>query len=150
MRKKFIASQTANAKKEAKAKQEFMVLLQGLNDQLSNGKSRKTSKLAKKNKLKGAMASQNGDLKDTKKTLAEDQKFLSESQATCKQKANAFKSSQKERKEELTALEKALEIITKQLKFFETKHQPHMLRYAEAASAFSQLRVGVKSKAQQQ
>lgn len=126
------------------------MLLQGLTDQLSNADSQKTSKLAKKNKIMGAMALQKGDLKDSKKTLAEDQKFLSESRATCQQKAGAFKSSQHERAQELTALEKALDIITKQLQFFETKHEPHMLRYAEAASAFSQLRVGVKSKAQQQ
>jgi len=53
-----------------------------------------------------------GELADTKSSLADAQKFLADTTATYKTKSATFEANQKLRKEELQALDKAIEIIS--------------------------------------
>jgi len=53
-----------------------------------------------------------GELADTKSSLADAQKFLADNTATYKTKSATFEANQKLRKEELQALDKAIEIIS--------------------------------------
>jgi len=94
-------------KKETKASHSFDMLRQSLNDQLKFGK-------ADVEKAKQSMADEQGtkaqaqkDLGLTKDSLAKDQKVLSDTKMECNREVNEWRTEQKERVEELKAIDTA-------------------------------------------
>merc|ERR1712232_1079142 len=92
-----------------------------------------------------AKADDKGDLTDTTSTKKEDEKYLAELTATCKTKAADFESRQQLRTEEITAIEKAIEIISSgAVAGNANKHLAKMLQSEETFS-YAQLRSDKKS-----
>jgi len=137
---KFIAKKTALEKEESESKQAFEMMLTDLQAMIARStEERDTAKATKAKKLQ-KKASDEGTLKDTVDTRAEDQKYLDDLLATCEQKAADFESRQQLRTEEMEAIDKAIEIISSgAVSGAAGKHLPGSL--VEVPS-FAQLRAG--------
>jgi histone H3/H4 len=108
---KFIAERTALEKDEMNAKSAYQMLMQDLENGISQSTIDKDEKTeARAGKLE-AKATAEGDLADTTETRDADQKYLDDLTAVCEKKAADFEARQTLRAEELEAVEKAIEII---------------------------------------
>merc|ERR1719272_2740577 len=143
---KFIDERTTLEKEEMNSRQAFEMLMQDLNaqkDQASRDESEKSE--SKAGKLQ-AKADAEGDLGDTTSMMEADKKSLSDTTATCEEKASAFESRQQLRAEEIEAIEKAVEIISSgSVSGAADKHLPAMI---QKASTLAQLRAEARSPAQ--
>merc|ERR1719335_1239146 len=83
-----------------------------LERQIASATSERDSKIAFKAKREQDKSDGEGDLVDTKATLAEDEKFLSDLTAQCEQKNLDFEQRQKVRQEELDAIQQAIDIMS--------------------------------------
>mmetsp|Transcript_108748 Transcript_108748/g.232398 ORF Transcript_108748/g.232398 Transcript_108748/m.232398 type:complete len:670 (+) Transcript_108748:108-2117(+) len=83
-----------------------------LNDVIAKSTSDRQKKAAFQAETAAASAKAKGQLAQTKAALAESQKFLADTKATFEAKSATFVANQQVRKDELTALGKALEIIS--------------------------------------
>merc|ERR1719335_1399179 len=108
---KFIAERTQLEKDEMSSKQAYEMLMQDLENGISQSTIDKDEKTeARAGKLE-AKATVEGDLADTTETRDADQKYLDDLTAICTKKAADFEARQTLRAEELEAVEKAIEII---------------------------------------
>merc|ERR1711933_374480 len=94
-------------KEEMKAKNAYNMIMQVLTDNIENADHE-----IKKKTLLRAEAEAEGELAETTKERDEDQAYLDETTALCRQKKADFESRQQLRAEELETLKKAIEIIS--------------------------------------
>merc|ERR1719159_415237 len=110
----FKGKKTELEKDELGAQQGFEQIIQQLSDNTENAEaeiSRKTKHRAQTQQSKSDME---GDLAQTTADRNEDQKYLDETVALCKQKTSDFESRQQLRADEIAAIAKAIEIIGSQ------------------------------------
>merc|ERR1719359_1417988 len=125
-------------KTEANEKHSYDMMQQDLSNQLSYGTEERDQKMAFKAKRETDKATAEGELEDTKATLAADEKFLSDLTAECAQKTVDFEARQKLRQEELDAIQEAIDIMSSDaVAGSGTKHLPSLI---QKASALVQLR----------
>jgi len=142
---KFISERTSLEKEEMNSKHAYEMLVQDLAAQVEQATQDRTSKAVTKAKKLQAKADANGDLTDTTTTLNADEKYLRDLTATCEMKASDFESRQQLRAEEITAIEKAIEIISSSaVSGAANKHLPGLLQ----TSSFASLRADMHSEAQ--
>jgi|EP00927_Polykrikos_kofoidii_P061950 hypothetical protein len=108
---KFISERTDLEKEEMNAKHAFEMLSQDLHAQISEATENRGAKAGTKAKTLQAKADATGDLSDTTSTKNADEEYLSGLTSTCQMKASDFEARQQLRAEEITALEKAVEIL---------------------------------------
>merc|ERR1719473_2140099 len=136
---KFMDERTTLEKDEVSSKHAFDLLIQDLNDQIEQATQDRDEKAALKAKQLQAKADAEGDLTDTTTTRDADVKYLTEMVATCEQKAEDFVSRQQLRREELEAVQKAIEIISANAVAGNAeKHLPTLLQ--TQGTSLSQLR----------
>merc|ERR1740121_1905445 len=109
---KFIDERTTLEKEEMNTKHAYDMLMQDLNAQIDYAEKDRDEKAETKAKKLQAKADAEGDLKDTTTTRDADAKYLVDLTAMCEQKASDFESRQQLRADEITAIEKAIEIIS--------------------------------------
>merc|ERR1719301_396683 len=145
---KFEEEKAALEQKEATDKHSFDMMMQDLNQQITYGTEEKDSKVALKAKREGDKADAEGEMEDTKVTMAEDEKFLSDLIAECEAKAMEVEQNQKTRQEELDAIAKAIEIMSSdEVSGSADKHLPGLIQ--TSANSYVQLRSTAQSSAQQ-
>jgi len=143
---KFIDERSILEKEEMNSKHAFDMLIQDLNTQVTQANSDRTEKAQAKAKNLQAKAEDTGDLQDTTSTKAADEKYLGDLTATCRMKASDFESRQQLRSEEITAVEKAIEILSSgSVSGAANKHLPGLMQKA----ALAQLRSSGMSPAQE-
>jgi len=98
-------------KAEREAAHNFALLKQSLTDSIAT--QNKELKRAKKGKSANeeVKATATGDLENTRKELAEDQKTLSDAHASCEEKADEWNASMQSRAHEIEAIEGAVKIL---------------------------------------
>jgi chromosome segregation ATPase len=108
---KFTEERTALETQESEDKFNYDMMMQDLNSQIEKAGEEREGKIGMKAQTENDKAENEGDLSDTKSTLAEDEKFLSDLTAECESKAMEIENNQKVRQEELDAITKATEIM---------------------------------------
>jgi len=108
---KFNEERAALETQESNDKFNYDMMMQDLNSQIEKATEERDGKVAMKASTEESKASDEGDLSDTKASLAEDEKFLSDLTAECESKAMEIENNQKVRQEELDAITKAIEIM---------------------------------------
>merc|ERR1719253_377789 len=103
---------------EMKAAHEYDMLKQNLEMQISTMKKRMSEATTEKSGLEDAKASAEGELSSTKKTLADDEKYLEELTQSCSMKAEEWATRQKDAAGELAAIAKAKEVLESGVKVF--------------------------------
>merc|ERR1712100_624291 len=109
---KFVDERTTLEKEESEKKHAFEMLKQSLNAQIEQASADRDEKAGLKSKKIQAKADATGQLQDTTSTRDDDSKYLSDLTATCEQKSAAFAERQQLRADEITAVEKAIEILS--------------------------------------
>merc|ERR1719159_1908337 len=112
LEKKLVSEKTEIEQQEAKSVGAFNMIAQTLNDQISSMTSTRDKKLSDKQSAEQNSAMSAGQKSDTENALAADSEYLKELQKDCAEKAKEFEAKQKLRQGELTALNKAIEIIS--------------------------------------
>merc|ERR1719434_256294 len=110
--KKFQEQLDQTNEDESNAAHEYEILKIHINDVLTKTQSDREQKAATKASTDAASAKAKGDLADTRKEKAADEKTLADMQATFAAKSDTFAQNQEVRKGELEALGKAIEIIS--------------------------------------
>merc|ERR1719432_486423 len=110
--KKFSAQLDKTNEEEANAAHYYEVEMIHINDVLTKTKADREGKAATKASTVAASAKAKGDLADTRKEKAADEKTLADMQATFAAKSETYTQNQEVRKGELEALAKAIEIIS--------------------------------------
>jgi len=142
---KFIDERGTLEKEEMNSKHAYDMLMQDLKAQTDQATTDRGQKAENKAKTLQAKADATGELQDTSTTKAEDEKYLSELTSTCSTKASDFESRQQLRAEEITAIEKAIEILSSgAVKGNAEKYLPSLAQ----KSAFAQLRASGASPVQ--
>merc|ERR1719269_53312 len=103
---------------EMKAGHEYAMLKQNLEMQISTMKKRMSEATTEKSGLEDAKASAEGELSSTKKTLADDEKYLEDLKQSCSMKAQEWATRQKDAAGELAAIAKAKEVLESGVKVF--------------------------------
>merc|ERR1719409_2438286 len=103
---------------EMKAGHEYAMLKQNLEMQISTMKKRMSEATTEKSGLEEAKASAEEELSSTKKTLADDEKYLEELTQSCSMKAEEWATRQKDAAGELAAIAKAKEVLESGVKVF--------------------------------
>jgi hypothetical protein len=144
---KFIDERTTLEKEEMNSKHAYDMLMQDLKAQIAQATTDRDEKATAKAKTLQAKADDEGDLNDTTSTKLEDEKYLADLTSTCKSKASDFESRQQLRAEEITAIEKAIEILSSNaVSGNAEKYLPTMLQKKSATLA--QLRADGRSPSQ--
>merc|ERR1719487_918241 len=99
-------------KREFNAKSAFEMMQKDLNGQIKTAGMERGMKETTKGKTLEAEAEAKGDLADTSASLAEDEKFLADLDAECKQKSFDFEQRQIVREGEIEAIGKAIDIMS--------------------------------------
>jgi len=142
---KFIDERTTLQKEEMNSKHAFDMLMQDLNAQVASATTDRGEKAEAKAKTMQAKADNTGDLNDTTASKAMDSKYLADLTSTCSTKASDFESRQQLRAEEITAVEKAIEILgSGAVAGNAAKHLPSLTQ-----TSLAQLRASALSPAQQ-
>merc|ERR1719359_697044 len=103
---------------EMKANHEYEMLKQNLEMQISTMKKRMSEATTEKSGLGDAKATAEEELSSTKKTLADDEKYLDDLKQSCSMKAQEWATRQKDAAEELAAIAKAKEVLESGVKVF--------------------------------
>merc|ERR1719272_1914661 len=141
---KFIDERGTLEKEEMNSRHAFDMLIQDLKAQVAQANTDRGEKATAKAKTMQAKADDTGDLQDTTTSKAADEKFLSDLTSTCSTKASDFESRQQLRAEEITAVEKAIEILSSgAVAGNAAKHLPALL--ALKANSLAQLRASAMS-----
>merc|ERR1719191_1528071 len=136
---KFEEEKAALEQKEAEDKHSFDMMMQDLNQQITYGTEERDSKVALKAKREGDKADAEGEMEDTKVTMAEDEKFLTDLITECEAKAMEVEQNQKVRQEELGAIAQAIDIMSSdEVSGSADKHLPGLIQ--TSGSSFVQLR----------
>jgi hypothetical protein len=112
LKRKFADQRLVLEKEEMNSKASYEVLNQQLTDDIKANKEAVSAKTATKASRLEAAAQAKGDKAVTETTKSEDEKTLSDTNAKCRAKAEEFENNQVVRREELTAISKAIEIIS--------------------------------------
>jgi hypothetical protein len=145
---KFMDERTTLEKEEMNSKHAYDMLMQDLAAQIEQAERDRGEKAESKAKTLQAKADNTGELQDTSSSKAADTKYLSDLTSTCSTKASDFESRQQLRAEEITAVEKAIEILSSgAVAGNAAKHLPALL--AMKSTSFGQLRASAMSPAQQ-
>jgi uncharacterized protein YoxC len=145
---KFIDERTTLQKEEMNSKHAFDMLMQDLAAQIAQASTDRGEKAEAKAKTLQSKADNKGELQDTTTSKATDEKYLGDLTATCGTKASDFESRQQLRAEEITAVEKAIEILgSGAVAGNAAKHLPGLLQVKK--SSLAQLRASNMSPAQQ-
>jgi len=112
LEKKFVAEKRAAQKEEANKKFASEQLILELVNQIEAASNERTSKQALKGKRQERAAEATGDRADTQNTLNEDSNYRKDLLQECRQKSFDYENRQVLRKEELVALNKAVEILS--------------------------------------
>jgi len=112
LEKKFVAEKRGVEKEETNAKHASQMLIQELTDQIDAATDESTSKQALRGKRNEKAAEATGDREETQNALNEDTKYLKDLRQECQQKSFDYEKRQVLRKEELVALNKAVEILS--------------------------------------
>jgi len=132
---KFVDERDELSKSEAKKKQVFDLLIQGLKNQVAQATKDKQEKTDFKQQKLQKKAEAEGSLQETTKNRAEDQKYEKDLSDTCKKKASDFDTRQQLRKEEIDAIQKAIDIISSgAVAGSGAKHLPKLLQKHESTS----------------
>merc|ERR1719156_263234 len=105
-------------KAEMEAAHEYEMLKQNLEMQISTMKKRMSEATTEKSGLEDAKATAEEELSSTKKTLADDEKYLEDLKQSCSMKAQEWATRQKDAAEELAAIAKAKEGLESGVKVF--------------------------------
>merc|ERR1712187_164294 len=136
---KFITERSELEKTELNSQHAFDMLMQDLKAQIDQATADVATKSGTKAKKLQAKADAEGDLTDTTTTKNDDTKYLSDLTALCEQKAADFESRQQLRAEEISTIEKAIEILSSSsVSGNAQKHLPTMLQIS--SSSLAQLR----------
>jgi prefoldin subunit 5 len=147
LQSKFEDERTNLEKEETNARQAFEMLSQDLKASLEMATAARTEKSESKAKALQNSADAKGDMQDATTTRDEDSKYLSDLTATCEQKSSAFEERQQLRAEEITAVEKAIEILSSgAVSGASDKHLP---AFVQGQSSFAQLRSDLQNPNQQ-
>lgn len=109
---KFEDELTALEKKEMNSKHQYDLLMQDLRAQIDQAKQDRGEKAGFKAKALQVLASANGDLNDVSDAKSEDEAYLSDVRSQCEQKSSDFESRQRLRAEEITTIQKAIEVLS--------------------------------------
>jgi len=112
LRHKFQDQLLDTEKAELNAKANFEALKQGLEDSIEYDTKAAGEKTARRAGRLEDAAKAKGDLEVTKKTKADDEKILADTNTECDAKAKEYEQNQVLRKEELVAIAKAHEILS--------------------------------------
>merc|ERR1719352_562071 len=143
---KFIDERTTLEKEEMNSKHAYDMLMQDLNAQIAQGTKDRDEKAESKATTLQAKADASGDLKDTTTTKEADQKYLSDLTATCEQKASDFESRHCLARDDLVAIEKAIEIISSGA--VSGNAEKHLPTLVQQSSSLAQLRGELSTQAQ--
>merc|ERR1719359_1312542 len=136
---KFEDERTELEKEETNARHAFEMLSQDLKAQIDQATQARTEKAEAKAKALQAAADAKGDLQDTTTPRDDDSKYLSDLTATCEQKSSAFAERQQLRADEISAVEKAIEILSSgAVSGASEKHLPQLVQIK--SNALAQLR----------
>jgi len=151
LKDQFETKRTELMSEELKAKHAYEMIVQQLKDNSENAEHEIAKKTTGRAQTQKSKAEAEGDLAMTTKSRDEDKKYLADATALCGQKAEDFKSRQALRAEEITTLEKAIEIISSSsVAGAGEKNLPALLQArARAHSAFAQLQAGQQSPLQE-
>lgn len=139
LQNKFVDERIAVEKAEAGKRQAHSLLVQSLKAQQEANKKELSEKTQFKAQRSEQKAQADGSLKETTGNRAADQKYLDDLKATCAQKSKEFVERTKLRKEELEAIQKAVDIIASSaVQGTAQKKLPTLLQ--GGASAFALLR----------
>jgi chromosome segregation ATPase len=103
---------------EMKAQHGYEMLKQSLDTELSTMEKRMSAATTEKSGLEETEASASEELAATKKTLADDEKYLEELKQSCSMKAAEWATRQKDAAGELAAIAKAKEVLESGVKVF--------------------------------
>merc|ERR1719441_68290 len=121
-------------KAEMEAAHEYEMLKQNLEMQISTMKKRMSEATTEKSGLEDAKATAEEELSSTKKTLADDEKYLEDLKQSCSMKAQEWATRQKDAAEELAAIAKAKEVLESGVKvFLEVSSKTHSKNDATSA-----------------
>eukprot|EP00929_Paragymnodinium_shiwhaense_P044088 TRINITY_DN2261_c0_g1_i1.p1 TRINITY_DN2261_c0_g1~~TRINITY_DN2261_c0_g1_i1.p1 ORF type:complete len:666 (-),score=270.65 TRINITY_DN2261_c0_g1_i1:179-2176(-) len=142
---KFKDERVALEKAELNARSNYEVLLERLvNNIKANTDITSEKTTAKAGRLEDK-ASAEGDMALTQKAKAADEETLSDTTAECQAKSAEFEQNQVTRKEEIEAIEKAVEIISSgDVSGAGADHLPALIQQKKAAHALVQLRSAVE------
>jgi hypothetical protein len=110
--KKFKMERYEIEKEEAKTQAAHDMVVQDLTDSIEKATTMSDSKMATKAQREKDGAEAEGALGDTTATLAEDEKFLTDLLSECEMRSKEFETNQVLRAGELTAIGKAIEIMS--------------------------------------
>merc|ERR1719182_915420 len=118
MKEKAEATLSDARKAEMQANHEYEMMKQNLEMQISTMKKRMSEATTEKSGLEEAKAAAEEELSSTKKTLADDEKYLEELTQSCSMKAKEWATRQKDAAGELAAIAKAKEVLETGVKVF--------------------------------
>jgi len=145
----FSSKKTDLEKEELGAQQGFEQIFQQLADNIENAEFEIAKKTKHRAETEAAKAEAEGDLAQTTADRDEDQKYLDDTIALCKQKTSDFESRQTLRAEEIEAISKAIEIIgSETVAGAGDKHLPALLQIRKKSS-LAQLRSSASNPALQ-
>eukprot|EP00933_Yihiella_yeosuensis_P057891 TRINITY_DN57_c0_g2_i1.p1 TRINITY_DN57_c0_g2~~TRINITY_DN57_c0_g2_i1.p1 ORF type:complete len:674 (+),score=242.97 TRINITY_DN57_c0_g2_i1:158-2179(+) len=141
LRTEFMTQKMALEKDEAAKRQAFMLLSQGLTNQITNSKKNQDDKTEFKAQKQQAESEAKADLSETTASRAADQKYHDDLAATCEKKADDFNQRTKLRKEEIDAVQKAIDIISSGAVAGSAEtHLPSLLQAKRMGASLAQLR----------
>merc|ERR550514_1157507 len=120
---------------EANRQHAYRMLMQDLQNRSDRTAEQRDEDIALKGEKERRLAEARGEKSDTEATLAEDEKYLKELKAMCKQKTAEFEARQELRQGELAAIGQAIEIMQSKVAFVDMPH-----RKWGAAASFVQVR----------
>merc|ERR1719161_789560 len=137
----FSEKKTDLEKDELGAQQAFEQIFQQLADNIENAEFEINKKTKHRAETEAAKAEAEGDLAQTTADRDEDQTYLDDTTALCKQKTSDFESRQTLRSEEIAAISKAIEIIgSETVAGAGDKHLPALMQLGSKGKALAQLR----------
>jgi len=146
LKDEFSNKKTDLDKEELGAQQAFEAIIQQLSDNTENAEHEVSKKETSRAETAQLKAETEGDLAATTKERDEDQAYLTDTVALCKTKAQDFEQRQNLRAGELTALNKAIDIIGGQaVAGSGEKHLPQLMQIRQRDASLLQLRSGDRS-----
>jgi len=126
--KKFKAERYEIEKEEAKKQAAHDMVVQDLTDSIEKATTESDNKMGTKAQREKDGAEAEGALGDTTATLAEDEKFLTDLLKECEMRSKEFETNQVLRAGELTAVGKAIEIMSSDKVSGGTQHLPSLVQ----------------------
>merc|ERR1719299_276323 len=119
---------------EMKAQHGYEMLKQSMDTEISTMQKRMSEATTEKSSLESSKASAEEELVATKKTVADDEKYLEELKQSCSMKAQEWATRQKDAAGELAAIAKAKEVLESGVKvFLEVSSKTHSKNDAVSA-----------------